>query len=118
MSQGVGTFLRHRVGGRGLAGRFAPCPPAFGLLLDLRKTPSQPALGAVFSLPLNKPTFAATGAVCLPQRSQGGARRAGDMSGGRYAVTVAGSEIVDRGRAVAQRHATTTVLDTEKEGRI
>jgi len=25
-----------------LPGRFAPCPPACGLLLDLRKTPGQP----------------------------------------------------------------------------
>jgi len=33
--------------------------------------------------------FAAMGAVCPPQRSEGGARRAGDMSGGGYAAPMA-----------------------------
>ena len=37
--------------------------------------------------------FAAMGAVCPPQRSEGGARRAGDMSGGGYAAPVASSAI-------------------------
>jgi hypothetical protein len=36
--------------------------------------------------------FAALGMVCLPQRSKGGARSAGDMSGGRYVMADAGSE--------------------------
>ena len=40
-----------------------------------------------------KSFFAAMSAVCLPQRSQGGDRRAGDMSGGGYAAPIAGSDI-------------------------
>ena len=52
-----------------------PGKPLFGLYLYLRKT---------FCL--------ATGVACLPQRSQGGGRRTGDMSGGGYAVPVADLE--------------------------
>ena len=38
--------------------------------------------------------FAARGMVCLPQRSKGGARRAGDMSGGRRAMLLACSDAI------------------------
>ncbi len=81
--------LRH-VRGSGLAARFASCPPRLALLLNLRKTRSQPALFEMVSYALSKTSFLATGMACLPKRSQGGARSAGDMSGGRYAVAVAG----------------------------
>ena len=73
----------------GLAARFATCPPPFGFLLDLRKTHSQPALIEAVLQRRFKTYFPATGMVCLLQRSQGGARSAGDMSGSRYAVAVA-----------------------------
>ena len=81
----------HRGVLRGLPTRFATCPPRFALLLDLRKTRQQPSLGTV-ALPLKTPNtnpLLATGVAYLPQRSQGGAQRAGDMSGGRCAVSVA-----------------------------
>ena len=74
----------------GLAARFATCPPRFALLLDLRKTHNQSALFEMIFYALCKTYFLATGTACLPKRSQGGARRAGDMSIGRYAVPVAG----------------------------
>ena len=74
----------------GLAARFASCPPRFALLLDLRKTHSQPALFELASIAWNKKLALATGMACLLQRSQGGARSAGDMSGSRCAVAVAG----------------------------
>ena len=38
------NFFVHYLCGNGLAARFASCPPRFALLLDLRKTHSQPAL--------------------------------------------------------------------------
>ena len=75
----------------GLPTHLATCPPRFALRLDLRKTRQQPALGTV-AWPLKKlntSPLLATGTACLPQRSQGGARRAGDMSGGGCAVSVA-----------------------------
>ena len=73
----------------GLAVRFASCPPRFALLLDLRKTHSQPALVELISVALKNTLAISTGTAFLPQRSQGGGRRTGDMSGGGYAVTVA-----------------------------
>jgi len=48
------------------------------------KTPDTPVLDVMGSGGLCTPTFVALGVVCLPQRSQGGGRRPGDMSGGRY----------------------------------
>ena len=77
----------------GLPARFATCPPRFALLLDLRKTRRQPALEAFVKTgkTFNTNTQVATGMACLPQRSQGGGRRPGDMSGGRRAVAVADS---------------------------
>ena len=89
---GMKVLVFHRMGGRELPARFASCPPAFGLRLDLRKARRQPALPVSGLLGLYKTPFAAMGMVCLPQRSNGGARRAGDMSGGGYAVPVAGSK--------------------------
>ena len=84
------NFRVHRLCGSGLPTRFASCPPRFALLLDLRKTRRQPTrLTDVPNLQF-KTSFQATGMACLLQRSQGGARRAGDMSGGRCAVAVAG----------------------------
>jgi hypothetical protein len=80
----------------GLPERFAPCPPHCALLLYLRKTLRQPNPGhRVFVRQSQPPSFAAAGTVCLPQRSQGGARRAGDMSGGGYTGAVAGTEKTD-----------------------
>ena len=75
----------------GLAARFASCPPRFALLLDLRKTRSQPALLAtVYDFKIKLKTFcAATGMACLPQRNQGGAQSAGDIRGGRCAMAIA-----------------------------
>ena len=70
----------------GLAARFASCPPRFALLLNLRKTHSQPALLSPVSYLQIKNHLLATDMVCLPKRSQGGARSAGDMSVGRRAV--------------------------------
>ena len=93
MSQGLGTFLRHRVGGRGLAGRFAPCPPAFGLLLDLRKTPSQPAPQAVSLHALTGHPFAAWERCIRRSEIKGEpAQRAEDIRGDGYAVAQAGSD--------------------------
>jgi hypothetical protein len=77
-------FASHRPGGSGLPSHFASCPPPFGLLLYLRKAPRQTALGVGVLRGLCTTTFVALGVVCLPQRSQGGGRRPGDMSGGRY----------------------------------
>src|SRR5450830_1877644 len=58
---------------------------AFGLLLDLTSRNTQPIWSRqVFGLPACKPTPQAEGLGCVPKRSQGGARRAGDMSGGTY----------------------------------
>ena len=73
----------------GLVVRFASCPP-LTLLLDLRKTHNQPTLFEVVSFALRKTSFLATGMVGLSQRNQGGARRAGDIREGRYAVADAG----------------------------
>jgi hypothetical protein len=92
MTMDMNSFALNRVGESGLPGHFASCPPAVGLLLYLRKAPGQPALEVAGSAGLRKTPFAATGAVCLPQRSKGGARRAGDMSEGGYTVPVAGSD--------------------------
>jgi hypothetical protein len=78
------NFAFHRLGGSGLPSHFASCPPPFGLLLYLRKAPRQTALGVGVLRGLCTTTFVALGVVCLPQRSQGGGRRPGDMSGGRY----------------------------------
>ena len=78
------NFAFHRLGGSGLPSHFASCPPPFGLLLYLRKAPRQTALGVGLLWGLCTTTFVALGVVCLPQRSQGGGRRPGDMSGGRY----------------------------------
>ena len=49
--------------------------------------------------------FAAMGAVCPPQRSEGGARRAGDMSGGGYAAPVASSAIYKTAMASAAKQS-------------
>ncbi len=78
------NFVFPCMGGSGLPSHFASCPPPFGLLLDLRKAPSQTALGVGVFGKLCKTTFVALGVVCLPQRSQGGGQRPGDMSEGRY----------------------------------
>jgi hypothetical protein len=74
--------------------QFASCPPAFGLLLYLRKLHRHSMPVVVRLARLRSLTNFATAAdtVCLPQRSKGGARSAGDMSGGRYAVADAGPE--------------------------
>ncbi len=91
----VNLHLCRWVGGRsGLSGRFAACPPACGLLLYLRKTSRQPTPKRACVVPFESRTagaLVAMGVVCLPQRSKGGARRAGDMSGGGYAASVADS---------------------------
>src|SRR3990167_1416241 len=64
--------------------------PAFGLLLDLTSRNTQPIWSRqVFGLPACKPTPQAEGLGCVPKRSQGGARRAGDMSGGTYPIPAA-----------------------------
>jgi len=46
-------------------------------------------LGALLLPPRDMTHFAAMGAVCPTQRSEGGARRAGDMSGVGYAAPMA-----------------------------
>ena len=84
------NFMLRTLWGSGLAARFASCPPRFALLLDLRKTRNQPTLVDVVSGAQNNTPSAATGMACLLQRSQGGGRRPGDMSGSRYAVAFAG----------------------------
>ena len=89
-----------------LDGHFAPCPPAFGLPLYLRKMPAQHAPGLAHLDGLLKPPIVAAEMVCLPQRSKGGARRAGDMSGGGYAMSVAGSDVTLRNQARCQRWQT------------
>jgi hypothetical protein len=83
----MNNFAFHRLGGRGLPSHFASCPPPFGLLLYLRKAPRQTTLGVgVLMRELCTTAFVALGVVCLPQRSQGGGLRPGDMSEGRYAA--------------------------------
>jgi hypothetical protein len=73
------SFLRWS----GLPGYFAPCPPPFGLLLYLRKLPRQTAPGQlVFVRQSQISFFAATGWVCLSQRSKGGAKRHMPFGGG------------------------------------
>ena len=69
-----------------MPGCSATCPPRFALLLDLRRTPGQTALGSPFTA-FVKP-FPATGVACLPQRNQGGAQRAEDIRGRRYDLAV------------------------------
>jgi hypothetical protein len=51
--------------------------------LTCAKTPGTPVLDVQGLVELFKTTFAALGAVSLPQRSQGGGRRPEDMSEGR-----------------------------------
>ncbi len=80
----MNNFAFHRLGGSGLPSHFASSPPPFGLLLYLRKAPGQIALAVRVLGQLCTTTFVALGVVCLPQRSQGGGQRPGDMSGGRY----------------------------------
>jgi hypothetical protein len=53
--------LHHCVRRRELPERFASCPPAFGLLLYLRKALRQPAPQAAVRAGLRKPPFVATG---------------------------------------------------------
>jgi hypothetical protein len=53
------------------------------------KTPDTPVLDMLGSEELRQTTFVALGVVCLPQRSQGGGRRPGDMSVGRYTAPMA-----------------------------
>ena len=84
------TILFTRTFWSGLAARFASCPPRFVLLLTLRKTHSQPALLSPVSYLQIKNHLLATDMVCLPKRSQGGARSAGDMSVGRRVLAVVG----------------------------
>ena len=54
--------------------------------------PGRPLFGLFQSVYWRKKPCLATGMACLPKRSQGGGRRTGDMSVGRYAVVVAGSD--------------------------
>jgi hypothetical protein len=53
------------------------------------KTPDTPVLDVLGSGGLCTTPFVVLGVVCLPQRSQGGGRRPGDMSGGRYTAPMA-----------------------------
>jgi hypothetical protein len=57
--------------------------------LTSAKTPTTPVLDVMGSGGLCTTTFVALGVVCLPQRSQGGGSRPGDMSGGRYTAAKA-----------------------------
>jgi hypothetical protein len=98
------NFAFHRLGGSRLPSHFASCPPPFGLLLYLRKAPRQTALGVGVLRGPCTTTFVALGVVCLPQRSQGGGRRPGDMSGGRYTAPEA-----ERTAPKAERAAHNTV---------
>ena len=43
----------------------APCPPAFGLLLDLRRTPRRPDLSVAWFVRVQRRPFAAAGLGCL-----------------------------------------------------
>ena len=88
------TVVADLVYQRGLPTRFASCPPALGLLLDLRKTRQKPTLRVLVKRgkSFNTNPLVAMGVACLPQRSQGGGRRPEGMSGGRRAVSVADSE--------------------------
>jgi hypothetical protein len=75
-------------GGSERAERFATCPPAFGLLLHLRKAFSPLALRDTVSYLLFRSPlflFAATGVVRPPQRSKGGDRAAGGGHSRRWA---------------------------------
>jgi hypothetical protein len=95
----VNLFISNYLGESERAERFAACPPAFGLLLYLRKALSPLALANIVSRQLFRSfifSFAATGVVRLPQRSKGGGRRPGDMSGGGRTAPVAGSAIKTR----------------------
>jgi hypothetical protein len=78
-------FSCESVGGSERVERFATCPPAFGLLLYLRKALSPLALGDMYSRALLKPPFAATSVACPPQRSKGGDRVAGGGHERRWA---------------------------------
>jgi hypothetical protein len=72
-------------GGSKRAERFATCPPAYGLLLYLRKALSPLALAKMVACIDTKPPIAATGVVRPPQRSKGGDRAAGGGHERRWA---------------------------------
>ena len=67
-------------------------PRALRSSLTSAKRVGNPLLSVSGSITAGQSTVVATGMACLPKRSQGGARRAGDMSEGRCAVAVADSE--------------------------
>jgi hypothetical protein len=90
----INLFALNRLHWSGLPERFASCPPAFGLLLYLRKALRQPAPQAAVRARVRKLFFVATGTVRLSQRSQGGARRAEDMSAGRRTAPIASSDMI------------------------
>jgi hypothetical protein len=64
-------------GGSERAERFATCPPAYGLLLYLRKALNPLAPAKMVACIDTKPPIAATGVVRPPQRNKGGDRKAG-----------------------------------------
>jgi hypothetical protein len=77
----------------GLAARFATCPPRFALLLDLRKTHSQPApLMVIFDFKIQMQNLLSSSGhgVSAAAKSRRSPKGAGDMSAGRYDVAVAG----------------------------
>ena len=78
--------------------------------LTYAKRPGNP-LGATLFVaagetgsPHSETQFAAMGAVCPPQRSEGGARRAGDMSGGGYAAPMASTATNRMAKASTAKH--------------
>jgi hypothetical protein len=62
-------FSCNLVGGSDRAERFATCPPAYGLLLYLRKALNPLALAKMVACKDIKPSFVATG-VPRPSRAQ------------------------------------------------
>jgi hypothetical protein len=72
-------------GGSERAERFATCPPAYGLLLYLRKALNPLAPAKMVACIDANPSFAAAGVVRPPQRSKGGDRAAGGGHERRWA---------------------------------
>ncbi len=79
-----GFHTRASRSGLGCPGFLLRVPRPLASSFTCAKTPTTPVLDVVGVRALCKTTFVALGVVCLPQRSQGGGRRPGDMSEGRH----------------------------------
>jgi len=99
-----GLRTRASRSGLGCPGFLLRVPRPSASSFTCAKTPNTPVLDVLGSGDLCKTTFVALGVVCLPQRSQGGGQRPGDMSGGRCTAPKA-----ERTAPKAERAAHNTV---------